>query len=88
VSLDTEAPHRPPPRAGGGPRSRGPRGSSRGGPRFGGSRTSQGGSRGGSERRGRRTQEDLDKELDEFMNGPAPAGNDDGATMNEEMAVD
>ena len=46
------------------------------------------GRRGGGIRRDRRpvrTQEDLDKELDEFMSGPPPATN---LTTGDEMAVD
>lgn len=77
VAHDTETPRRP---IGSGNRSRG-RGFTRGpsrtasGPRVGGGR---------SERRPRRTQEELDKELDDFMSAPPPAGNGNA----EEMAVD
>jgi THO complex subunit 4 len=84
------------PRVGGG--SRGfPRG-----PRFGGGarmdtgRGGRGGGGGGggggvgggdrNPRQPRRTQEDLDKELDDFMSGPPPAA--ENGTGGEEMAVD
>lgn len=90
MNLDAEVPRPPPARTSGGSGSRGPRGPPRGGPRSGGSRMSGGqdGSRGGPQRRGRRTQEDLDKELDDFMRGPVPAETEEGATMDEEMAID
>ena len=93
VTLDTEGPPRRE------SRPRPDRGFARGGPRFGG--RMGGGGRGGPrsgpserrERRGPRTQEDLDKELDEFMSGPPPAAeNGNGAETTEaggdEMAVD
>ena len=89
VSLDTEAPrHRPSAPGAHAPR-RGPRGFSRG-PRFGrGARMDGGrGGRSGAERpprQPRRTQEDLDKELDDFMSGPPPAAQNGSG---EEMAVD
>ena len=42
-------------------------------------------SEGGRDGQPKRTTEDLDKELDDFMNAPAPDENGNGA---EEMAVD
>ena len=94
VTLDVEAPRRPAstqvtrgPRLGG-------RGGSRGftrGARFSsGARmdTGRSGTGGGGERpprQPRRTQEDLDKELDDFMSGPPPAAENG---TGEEMAVD
>jgi THO complex subunit 4 len=85
VTLDTEAPprrHDPRPRDRGFARG----GSSRGGRMAGGRE----GSRRQPERREARptrTQEDLDRELDDFMNAPAPAAN--GTTQEgEEMALD
>ena len=101
VTLDAEIPNRRP--APMNARPQGPRGFSRGGPRPMGGRISGGrsGGRGGPrgpgerrERQPRRTQEDLDKELDDFMSGPPPAenGNNDGAEPaihnGEEMALD
>jgi len=97
VTLDVEAPRRPAsapvthgPRVGGGG---GSRGFTRG-PRFGGGarmdtgRGGRGGGGGGDRnpRQPRRTQEDLDKELDDFMSGPPPAA--ENGTGGEEMAVD
>jgi len=96
VTLDVEAPRRPAsspvirgPRVGGGG---GSRGFTRG-PRFGGGArmdTGRGGRGGGggdrNPRQPRRTQEDLDKELDDFMSGPPPAA--ENGTGGEEMAVD
>ena len=96
VTLDVETPRRPAsspvvrgPRVGGGGGSRGfTRGS-----RFGGGArmdTGRGGRGGGggdrNPRQPRRTQEDLDKELDDFMSGPPPAA--ENGTGSEEMAVD
>ena len=77
VTLDPDVPRRP---IGSGNRSRG-RGFTRGpsrmtsGPRVGSGR---------GERRPRRTQEDLDRELDDFMSAPPPGENGNG----EEMAID
>ena len=91
VTLDAEVPARR-----SGPmdsRSRGPRGP-RNGPRGGGRlEGGRGGPRGGNreEARGRQTsrsQEDLDKELDDFMNGPPPGENGNGTIPDEEMALD
>ena len=88
VALDADVPARRP-----GPiESRPPR---FGGPRRGGPRPSRGGRlAGGSQEHGsgrdgrpKRTTEDLDKELDAFMNAPAP-GEDGTAAEGEEMAVD
>lgn len=99
VALDAEiTPRRQPI----GPRPGAGRGFRRGGPRPIGGRMASGGGRGGPrgpggegrERQPRRTQEDLDKELDAFMSGPPPAenGNNDGAAEaagnGEEMALD
>ena len=100
VTLDAEAtPRRPVPTN---PRPRGARGFPRSGPRpmGGGRMAAGGGGRGGPprgpgerrERQPRRTQEDLDKELEDFMSGPPPAenGNNDGAEAGngDEMALD
>ena len=66
-----------------------------GGGRMAGVRSGRGGPRGavGGERRERRparTQEELDKELDDFMNAPPPAAAEANGTeeTGEEMAVD
>ena len=85
VTLDNETSRRP---AGGGGRSRG-RGFTRGQQRPtrmpGGVRMDAGGrGRGRGERQPRATQEDLDKELDDFMSAHPPGENGNG----EEMAVD
>ena len=97
VTLDVEvSPRRPAPTH---PRlPRGGRGFARSGPRpMGGRMASSGGQRGPGERRERqprRTQEDLDRELDDFMNGPPPAGAENGnndaaeAGPSDAMAID
>ena len=77
VALDTETPRRA---IGSGNRPRG-RGFTRGPSRM-ASGARMGSGRG--ELRPRPTQEDLDKELDDFMSAPPPGGNGNG----EEMAVD
>ena len=89
VSLDIEAARRPASApVGRGPRS-GPRGPSRGGRFTEGARmeSGRGGGGGGGRpsRQPKRTQEDLDKELDDFMSGPPPAAENG---TGEEMAVD
>ena len=90
VSLDIEAPRRPASVPGArGPRT-GPRGLGSGSRFTGGARMDSGrdGRGGGGERphrQPRRTQEDLDKELDDFMSGPPPAAENG---TGEEMAVD
>src|SRR5947207_7832111 len=77
VALDADVPRRP---IGSGNRSRG-RGFTRGPSRM---ATAPRMASGRGERRPRRTQEDLDRELDDFMSAPPPGENGNG----EEMAVD
>jgi THO complex subunit 4 len=76
VTLHTEAPR---PRVENRPRGEGRRGFGRGGPRGRGTR--------GRSSRPAATQEDLDKELDDFMIGPPPAARGNGLPA-EEMALD
>jgi THO complex subunit 4 len=91
VTLDVEVPARRSGPIDSRPRGpRGPRNGPRGGGRLEGGR---GGPRGGSREGGRgkqtpRSQEDLDKELDDFMNGPPPGENGNGTFPDEEMALD
>ena len=106
VTLDAEVLNqRPGPIGAGFSRPRGPRGFNRGAPRHGGGGRMDGGGSGGGRGRGgprgapgerrdnrqpRRTQEDLDKELEAFMSGPPPAenGHGDGNGVGVEMALD
>jgi THO complex subunit 4 len=86
VTLDTEGPPR---RHETRPRDR----AFRAPPRVGGRMASSGGRGRGPpgerrERRPPRTQDDLDKELDDFMNAPPPAANGASEDIGEEMAVD
>lgn len=82
VTLDAEPPRRPNP-TGFASRSRG-RGFTRDGPPH-GHRGPSGRGRGGPrERQPRPTQEDLDKELEDFMSAPPPGENGNG----EQMVVD
>lgn len=98
VTLDAEVTTPRGPASGGFSRPRGPRGFNRGPPRHGGGRMDGGGGRGRGGPRGapgerrdrqpRRTQEDLDKELEDFMSAPPPAENGNGEGNGEEMALD
>jgi THO complex subunit 4 len=99
VTLDADVTPRRPAPGPVNPRPRGARGFGRGGSRPMGGRMAGGGERGGPrgsgerrENKPRRTQEELDKELDDFMSGPPPAdnGNNDGAEAanGEAMALD
>jgi hypothetical protein len=101
VTLDAEVNAPRGPASGGFSRPRGPRGPrgfNRGPPRQGGGRMDGGGGRGRGgpraapgerrERQPHRTQEDLDKELEDFMSAPPPGENGNGEGNGEEMALD